>query len=255
MGAQVGKAAAVIESVGLLQLFEHAHKALGRKPRLRHHAKADPVGLALHVARKVELALHRRRLPAHDQSVGTLAVAGALASGQDAQNHGAHHPWRLGALLRHIARNVALGNVAELVAQHRGQLVARADNAHQPQMHAKVAPRQGEGVDRAVAPEQHLPGKGVDQLGRHLAARYGRRQQRLPDALQVLHGDRVVHVIGVAVEAAGNAVAQAPLGSGRHFGAVTQVRQGVARRRVRSPWGLRLHPASGPGQGQRQPQG
>ena len=171
MGAQVGKAAAVIEAVGLLQLLKHAHKTLGCKTGLRHHAKANAVGLALHVTREIELALHRCGLPAGNQGVGCLAIGRAFAGRQNAQNHGAHHPRRLRALVRHVAGDVALGYVAQLVAQHRGQFVAVAHHPHQPQMHAKVAPGQGKSVDRAVAPEQQFPGKGVGNLGGHIAAR------------------------------------------------------------------------------------
>ena len=251
MGAQVGKAAAVIEPVGLLQLLKHADKTLGRKAGLRHHAKANAVGLALHVAREIELALHCGGLPAGNQRVGRLTVGIALAGRQHTQNHGAHHPGRLRALVRHVAGNVALGHVAQLVAQHRGEFVAVAYHPHQPQVHAKVAPGQGKSVDRAVAPQQQFPGKGVSNLGRHLATRLGGRQQRLPQALHIFHGDRVVQIVGVAVQAARNVVAQAALGGRRHLGAVAQVGQRVGRpgfNRQR----LRLQRAGRPSQRQRQ---
>ena len=79
-----------------------------------------------------------------------------------------------------------LRDVAELVRQHRGQLVPAADHAQQAQVQAEVAPRQGEGVDRAVAPHEDLPGKGLVQLRQQFATLARRRQQGLPDALHIV---------------------------------------------------------------------
>ena len=168
VAAQVGPVAVVVDAAGGLQLLEHADKALRRVAGLRHDAVADAVGLALHVAREVELLLNHRRLPAHRQRGAGLRV---LAGGNGAQHHRGDHPRRLAALLAEQARNVALRDVRHLVRQHRSQLVARGDGAHQPQVQAEIAARQREGVDGAVAPQQHLPGVALVQLGGQFAAR------------------------------------------------------------------------------------
>ena len=230
MAAQVGEIAAVIEPVGHLQLFKHADKTFGRKAGGRAHAKADTVGLALHVAREVELALDGRRLPADDHGVGRV---GAIAFGgrQHAQNHGANHPRLLGALLADIARNMALGDVAELMPEHRGQLIAAGNDGHQPQMQPELAARQRKRVHRAVARQQDIPGIELLHVRAQIAAGAGGVQQGLPNALHIAGDDRIVHIVGIAVQAAGNTVAQAALGGGRHLGAVAQIGQVLGRRR------------------------
>ena len=57
-----GKAAEVVEARRHVHLLEHRRHAAGREAGRGHHLEADAVGLALHVAREVELALDRRRL-------------------------------------------------------------------------------------------------------------------------------------------------------------------------------------------------
>jgi hypothetical protein len=155
-----------------------------------------------------------------------LARIGVLAGRQNTQHHGAQQPRRLLALARHHAGNVALGDMAELVRQHRRQFIAAAHHPHQPQMQAKVGTGQGKGIDRAVAAQQNLPGVGLVELRGQLAALAGRRQQRLPDALHVFHEDRIVHIVRVAVQLAGNAVAQARV---RRWGSCRCRRPGRAR--------------------------
>ena len=146
--AQVRVRAAVVQARSLLQLFKHSRRATGVKPAAGHDAKANPVGLALHVARKIKLRLRRQRLPASHQRVGRLRV---FARRQRAQNHCANHPRRRARLLGDKPRNVPLRDVAHLVAQHRRQLVGAAHNANQAQMHAEVAARQCKRVHAAVA--------------------------------------------------------------------------------------------------------
>ena len=51
--------------------------AAGREAGRGHDLEADPVGLALDVAREVELALDRRRLRAGDDGAHRVGVAAA----------------------------------------------------------------------------------------------------------------------------------------------------------------------------------
>ena len=48
------------------------------------------------------------------------------------------------------AGDVPLGDMADLVGQHRHQFGFRLGLHHQPGVHANVATRQGEGIDAAV---------------------------------------------------------------------------------------------------------
>ena len=97
VAAQIRPAAVVVDAVGLLQLVEHAHKTLGCEARWLHQPHAHTVGLALHVARKIELVLQGQRLAAHHQR---LRGARVLAGRQRAQHHRAQQQRRLPALLR-----------------------------------------------------------------------------------------------------------------------------------------------------------
>ena len=219
MAAQIGPAAVVIEPIGLLQLVEHGDKALRRKARRRHQAITHAIGLALHVAREVQLVLHGQRLAAHHHRHGGI---GAAAGGQGAQDHRSDHQRRLLALLGNEPRNVALRDVAQLMRQHRRQLVARADHSDQSQVHSQIAAGQRKGVDRAVPPQQDLPGKALFQLVRQLAPRARRIDQVLPDAFHILLQYRIVDVVRIAVQRADDAVTQAPLVTGRRGCAIAQ---------------------------------
>ena len=236
VAAQVRVAASVVQARGLLQLFKHAYKTLLLKTGLGHHAKAHAVGLALHIARKIKLTLGRHRLTTYDKRVSRV---GAFAGRQRAQYHGAYHPRCLLGLARNHARYMPLGDVADLMCQYRRQFVPTIHHAYQPQVHAKVGAGQGKGIHRAVTPQKHLPRIDLVQLGRQLAAQARCPQQGLPYALQIVHDDRVIHIVRVAVEFSGNAVAQSALGSRGHGGTVAQIGQGVSAGRAGGA-GLRL---------------
>ena len=183
MAAQVGVSAVVVQPGRLLQLVKHRHKALRLKPRLRHHAKAHAVCLALHFSRKIELVLHCYRLATHHQGAACIR---AFAGRQRAQHHGANHPGCLLVLLGHQAGNVALGDVAQLMPQHRGQLVAAGHHRNQTQVHAQVAAGHGKGIHRAVLAQHDFPGKALVQFRRQITPQTSRRHQGLPNALHIL---------------------------------------------------------------------
>ena len=222
VAAQVGKRAVVVEPTGLLQLVKHGHKTIAVETRAGHHAKAHPVRLALHVARKIQLALRRQRLAARD---GGARHVGVAARRQRAQDHRGQHPGRQPLLARHHARNVPLRHMAQLVRDHRRQLLRPLGDRQQPQVHPHVATRQRKRVDRFGAVDHQLPGQAIAQLGRHIAARARRCDQRLPDRLQIVHQHRIVEVVWVAVDLRGDLVAQAPLVGHRHARAIAQTRQ------------------------------
>ncbi len=135
-----------------------------------------------------------------------------------------------------------LRDVAQLVPQHRRQLVAVADHCNQTHVHTQVAAGQGKSVHRAVAPEHDLPGKALVQFRRQIAPQPGGRQQGLPNALHVVGQHGVVQVVGVAVNFAGNAVAQASFVAAGHVAAIAQRGQLAGRQRCGGRVGLGLQP-------------
>ncbi len=187
------------------------------------------------------------------------------AGGQRAEDHGPDHPGRQALLVRHHACDVALRDVAQLVRQHRGQLLGALRHREQAQVDAQVAAGQGKGVDAALARNHQLPGQALGQLGRHLATLLGGGQQGLPQELQVVDEHGVVEVVRVPVNAAGNAVAKPALGGHGETFAVAEagerevaawVAWGVRARALCGGAGgsivLRLNEACGPGQSERQ---
>jgi hypothetical protein len=169
VAAQVREGAAVIEAVGVFELLEHGRHAGGRKAGVGEHTEADAVGLTLHVARIVQLALRRGSLRADHRSLHAVGAAGA-AGRQHAQDQPGQAEQRGALAVDDAARDVALGDVRQLVRQHRGQLVAGGGEGDQPEVHTDKAARQRKGVDAAVAHQEHLPGQQLRGVGRDLAA-------------------------------------------------------------------------------------
>ena len=91
--------------------------------------EADAVGLALHVAREVELALDRRRLRRRRSPRWRASTLLRAAGGEHAEDHRGHADQRLLLAVGDAARDVALRDVRQLVRQHRGQFVARCRSA------------------------------------------------------------------------------------------------------------------------------
>ena len=209
VGAQVGEAAVVIEARGLLQVFEHARHATGLEACLGQHRETHAVGLALHVARKIQLSLDGGGLPTINQRLCGRRVA---AGRQDAQHHRGHAHPRVARLLPHHAGNVPLGHVRQLVRQHRGQLVGCRGHRHQTQVDADVAPRQRKRVHRLVSHQERLPGVTVLQIRADLSPLPGRAQQVAPQRLHVLQQQGIVDHGWVAADGTHDAVTQSTLG-------------------------------------------
>ena len=108
---------------------------------------------------------------------------------------------------------MALGDVGQLVRQHRGQFVGAGGQRDQPEVHADIAAGQREGVDAAVAPQKDLEGQLLRGVGRDLAALARRFDQRLPHALHIVEQRRVVQVGRVAADLAHDLLAQRTLGA------------------------------------------
>ena len=169
-------------------------------------------------------------MTAHNQRIRCI---GAFAGRQRTQHHACDHEGQVLFLFAKHARNVALCHVGQFVGHHRGQLITAGDCANQPQVHAQIAAGQRKGVDAFIAPQQHLPGKTLLQLWRQITARFGGLYQGLPDTHHIGVQLRVIDVVGIAVERANDAVAQAALFAGGEICPVAHARQRNLRVRNR----------------------
>jgi len=171
---------------------------------------ANTVGLALHVAREIELPLHGHALAADDHGLRGLRVA---AHGECAQHHGGNaHPGGL-ARLADQTSDVPLRDVRQLMRQHRCKLFARVGHGQQTQVDADVATRQRKGVDRFFAHQEGPPGVSGVELVADLTALAGTGQQRCPDLVDMLQHQRVVDHVWVTQDGAHDAIAHAAFGS------------------------------------------
>src|SRR5690606_14390756 len=126
--------------------FDHVFPEVDRLRRieasLRHQALADLVGFGfLGTRERQEQAELCQGASALGHCLrGTLPVAGAGDRAQHAQHAGS------GSLAGHALVGVARIHVADLVADHRRQLVLVARDLEHTGVHADLAARQGEGV-------------------------------------------------------------------------------------------------------------
>mmetsp|Transcript_4778 Transcript_4778/g.16841 ORF Transcript_4778/g.16841 Transcript_4778/m.16841 type:complete len:461 (+) Transcript_4778:920-2302(+) len=224
VGAQIGVGAVVHQVIGLLHALEHADHAAAGEAGFDQHIEAHAVGFTLHIARKVQRQLGGACLARDDAGLRHLGVA--TRRRQDAQQQAGDGDHAGLGVAGDAPCDVALGDVRQLVGQHRGQLVTRHGHLDQAQVGAHKAARQREGVDALVAHQERLPGKAglgfiadVPELAR-------RSDQGRPDALQVLLQQRVQHVVGVDADLAHHLIAQPALGA--H---VEILRHRVAQRR------------------------
>jgi len=138
VAAQIRKGPAVVQASRLLQLGKHAGKTSRIVTGLDQNAVAHTIGFPLHVPGVAQLGLDRGSLTAHNQRLCTL---GTFTGCQCPQNHGADQPRRHFGLIAHAPGNVPLSDMAELVRQHRSQLIRRADHGNQAQMYAQITTR------------------------------------------------------------------------------------------------------------------
>ena len=122
-------------------------------------ADADAIGLLLAGARVIDAALldqcqsrHQRRLR------GVTVVAGALRSDDRAQ-HAQRDRQRVLLGLLHRTQDVLLGDVRDLVRQHRRHLVLGIGFQHQPGIHGDVTAQSRPGIH--VTDVQQEEGEGL----------------------------------------------------------------------------------------------
>ena len=135
---------------------EHARRALQPLEKHRHRAhveagrrkqtEPEAVGLALEVARVVDLRLHRPGLRRHHRA---LREVRPRTRREHRQHHRGHGRDRELLLRADQARDMALGDVRDLVREHRREFRLRLRGEQQPGIHADEAAGQRERVDRA----------------------------------------------------------------------------------------------------------
>ena len=132
---------------------------------------SDPVRFALIVAGIAELLLHDRRLRCR-RGTGGKVRARARKQERGSQRH--HHRHLRLLLLREHARDVALGDVAQLMADYRRKLGLRVRDGDEARMHEHKAARKRECVDCGIAQQKEL--EVIARAG-HDRRHAGRKQQ------------------------------------------------------------------------------
>ena len=151
--AQVSHRAVFVEPPGLLQALEKGGHAAHVEAGLAQGVEAEAVGLALEVARVVELRLDAGRLPGQRSAHGHVRIAARRQNGHGQRQHGGQ--LRLPGLV-HQSRQMVLADVGNLVGQHRSELRFAAGSQDQTGVHADIAPWHGEGVERGILEGKEL---------------------------------------------------------------------------------------------------
>ena len=211
VAAQVREVAAVGETLRCIHALKHFRHADDVEAGAAQHAVAQAVGLALHLAREIQLPLDGRRLPARDGRVRNVG-RGAAAGREHAQEDRCQPDHRSAAARCDAARDVPLRDVRQLVRHHRRELVARGGDGNQPEVHADITARQSKCIHAALGEQKGLPRKRTVGIGVDVAAFACGGHQRCPDRLQVVQQHRVVQVGRVAPAFAHDLLADALFG-------------------------------------------
>jgi hypothetical protein len=163
----------------------HALEEIGHGARIESAGDqgldADAVGLGFVMAREVDLALHGARL--HGGDGGDARIGAAVGAQDDRAQHGGDGRHGHALLVFQRPRQVALRDVRNFVAEHGGQFVLGLGGQDQAAVHADVAARAGERVQRRVRDDEEI------EAALRIAAVAA---QALADTLQVAVDERVV---------------------------------------------------------------
>jgi hypothetical protein len=137
VGAQVARHRAVVgDAARTLHLLEERGHRVRIESGGLQRAKAEPVRLALEVARVGELRLHRARLGSHQRPRGEV---GTRATKQDGRGERGQHRHLHLLLLAEHARDVPLRDVRDFMREHRGELRFGLGGADQAGVHGDEA--------------------------------------------------------------------------------------------------------------------
>ena len=181
-----------------LHLFEERRHGVRVEAGLLKARHAEPVGLALEIARVGELRLHRARLRGHRRAGSKV---GTRAAEQDRRGKRDQHRHLHLLLLAEHARDVPLRDVRDLVRQDRGELGFGVGDGDQSGMHADEAAGHGEGVDRGVTDGEEL--EVLPRPRRRLDEAAAERRQvlvhlRIVDVRRVVEADVAHHGLAEA---------------------------------------------------------
>jgi hypothetical protein len=151
--AHVAGRRAFIDARRLLQAGEERHHAGRLEAGVAQSLHADPVGLAFGVAREGQHLLHLSP-PGHRDDAGHRLRVRARGQRTEHRRRQRHH--RGLALGGQHARDVPLGDVADLVRQHRCQFGLALGGHDQAAVHADVTSGQREGVQARVEHQEEF---------------------------------------------------------------------------------------------------
>ena len=136
-----------------MQALEEAAHAANVEAGAFQQAETKAIGFAFEIARIVQLVLDRHSLPGHGR---THCEVGTAARGKD--RHGQRQEARHLALARLVdqARHMVLGNMGDLVRQHRGKFRFGCCREDQSAMHSDVTAGHGKGIEGPVAQREEL---------------------------------------------------------------------------------------------------
>ncbi|CFO94213.1 Uncharacterised protein [Bordetella pertussis] len=210
-GVSTGPCAAAhafVQARRIHQAREHLGHAVGVVAGLGKHLQPGAVGFALGIARKTQLTIDRRRLAERGHPHGEVASAAGQRRQQGAGQAGQHHHAVL-VLLRHPPGDMALGNVADFVRQHRRQFRFARRGHDEARVDADIPARHRESVDFRIAHAEHLDVR---------RGAWSERSQLAPHGGQVLAQFGIVDIGGVPPALGHDGVAQLALQHGRKLG-------------------------------------
>jgi len=186
VSAQISRRIVLVEAAELLQSLEETAHATDVVAGFLEQLQADPIGLSLEVARIVQLMLNTRRLARDGRAYRRVRIAARRQDG-DGQSR---QPRQLAlALLADHARQMALGDMGDLVRQHRCEFGLRLCREYQPGMDSDIAARHGKGIQGGIAQGEEL------ELLLGLFALPG---QPAPKAVEVAVDLGIIHVARLA---------------------------------------------------------
>ncbi len=153
VGAQIGGSVVLIDAAELLQATEEGSHVPNVEAGPIEQLQAEAIGLALEVARVVELVLDRRALAGDGGAHGHVRIAAGREDGDREREQRGHLALILSA---HHACHVALRDMGDLVGEHRGQFGFRLRGDDQAAVNTNVAAGKGESVEGCIPQGEEL---------------------------------------------------------------------------------------------------
>jgi len=157
----------LIDPAGTLDPLKKTHQSLRIKACTVQRVKANAVSLALGIPRERKHPVLAKLLPERHEASGRLRVRARRERSQYQSNQLGDA--RVAAPCKHPG-DMPLGHMADLMRQHTGKLRFAFSGCDQPRMNANEAPREGKGVETAVAHQKELEVLGAAARSHQAAA-------------------------------------------------------------------------------------